>query len=333
MEADKDFIERILDGRARSAAAREGAESIIAAATAEMGAAVGSMLSFKAMDNPAFPVAAEMVRSLDDASEIPDFGAVVTAMVDGGSCSRLYAQARTLESDEFLTLTLHPARGGVCWTLEASSRGFDGSDRSGRKEYRSAEKALQAVKTRLLGTAIALLSGGELAGLPVLPEGDADAARTVADQIGMAAAAGTEMAARRKRHASEIARAAGAVMSIWSVAAARLGFLAEIGYPVGIVKAGRGGVATMTGSGASVMVTAGQTWSRITAEVLPEDPAVACIRVEDSSGRAETKGYVPIGEDAELAAELRRTVLVEIESAELGYLPKEALETAPLPSM
>jgi len=323
MEREEAFIERILDARSRGAEARQREEEAIAEAAAAMGEALGTMKAFAAMDSSAFPVRHEAVDSLDDSSEIPDFGSIVTAIMDraAAGCTRVYAQTRTRDGEEFMTVSLHPARSGLCWTVEVASRAYDGEDWNARREYRTAEKALAAVRTRVLGHAVRTASHGEMDSLPVLPEGDEAAAAAARSQMEQAVEAGREAEFRKRRRAEEIARSANAIANVWERAAGKLGFLKRLGYGVGMVVNGLGIVAGRTGSGISVRIVSGESWAGITAEALHDDPGTAVLSVVDSAGRREAKGHVAVADSDLLASEMERAVLAEIETAESAYLP------------
>lgn len=217
--------------------------------------------------------------------------------------------------------------------VEASSRAFDGADWNVRKEFRSAEKALAAVRTRVLGHAVRTASRGAMDSLPVLPEGDVAAAEAARRQVKAALSAGLEVEARRRRRAEEVARSANAIASIWDVAAVRLGFLSRVGYRMGSVEKGLGILTERTGSGVAVKIVSGESWSVLRAEALLDEPATAALRIEDSAGRSEARGQVPVADAALLASELEHAVLSEIEAAETAYLPENSPVPENAPSM
>lgn len=329
MVSDREFIARILDFRKRGSEARVAEQEAFCAAMAEMEAALGPMASFNAMDTSAFPVSVETVRCQDDASQVPDFGAVVTVVRREGGCQRVCVQARTMEADEFLELSLHPANGAAVWRLDASTRGFNGDDHAGKKDYISAGQALRALKASLLSLAVNVLSKGEMAGIPVLPEGDRACVESVEVEIAKARKAGLALEGRRKLQADEIARTSNAVMAVWDVAAGHLGFLEEIGYSIGTQDMGCGIVVQRSLIGADIHIASGETWSRLRIEALPDDPTVVAFKVEDSAGRKGVRSYVPADDAEALAAEMRQSVLDEIEAAESAYLPTRGADNAP----
>lgn len=331
MDARQEFVKRVFDLRSRGASARKAEREALAAAMSEMDAALGSMLAFKAMDSAGFPVTVERVQAGYESEGMPEFGAVVTAVSRDGGCSRLYVQARTAEADEFLTLTLHPSKGEPWWTLEASTRGFDGTESDVSKDFSSSDRALHVVKTRLLAMAIRRLSRGELAGLPVLPFGDENSARVVSEQVREAIEAGAEADRKRKAHAAQTARSAGAVQAAWHLAEGDLGFLAELGYVIGGEATPLAVRGSWTGSGVEVSVDSDENRSTVKFEVHPEDPFLVSARIVDSHGRNEAKGYLHPGDLEDMRETMRYIVLAEIEGAEASYLPVAEREDEPSP--
>jgi len=323
MESSHEFVERVLDLRSRGAEARRAERDALAAAMVEMESLLGDMSSFRAMDSAGFPVTIERVRAGYEAEGMPDFGASVVAVTRGGGVSRLYVQARTDEADEFMTLSLHPSKGETIWSLESSSRGFDGSESEQKKDFKSAGRAAQIVRTRLLGMAIRVLSKGSLAELPVLHSEDAAAAKVIAAQVAEAAAAGREADRQRKAHAAQVARSAGAVRAAWAAAERNLGFLADLGYRIGEGDAPLSVNGVPTGSGIEIRVESDENGAVIRFEVRPEDPFMVGAQVRDREGRVEPKGFYHPADDDALRAVMEDVVLAEIETAEASYLPLE----------
>lgn len=326
MDEASDFIGKVEELRRRGAAARLAERLALDGAMAEMAAALGSMAAFEAMDTAEFPVSVERVSAGYESEGMPDFGATVTAVEREGGCSRLYVQAMTADGDEFLTLTLHPSRREPCWTLEASSRGHDGSESDRSKDFRSAARAIQIVRTRLLAMAIRHLSRGELAGLPVLPADDKAAAAVVSGQVKEAAAAGREADARRRAHSARMAGSANAIQFAWSQAESELGFLSGLGYSVGS-EAALSVRAARTAHGVEVRIDSDENWAVLTFEAQPGDPYLVAVRAADGEGRSESKGFIRCDDGPFMKEEMRRLVLAEIEAAESSYLP--ASEAAP----
>ena len=139
--------------------------------------------------------------------------------------------------------------------------------------------------------------------------------------------------ARRRRHADEIARSANAVCAAWDASAGRLGFLSRIGYGIGKVDGGLGVVPERTGSGVAIRIVSGESWAQLTVQALHDEPGTASLTTEDSAGRKEAKGQVPVADAALLASEIERAVLAEIEAAETAYLPQLSLSQAAAPTM
>lgn len=327
MESSHEFVERVLDLRSRGAEARRAEREALDSAMSEMDALLAGMASFRAMSSEFFPVTVERVRMGCESEGMPEFGAEVVAVERAGGVSKLYVQARTADADEFMSLTLHPSKGETCWTLEASTRGFDGSESEQKKDFKSAGRAVQIVRTRLLETVIRVLSKGSRSGLPVLYSDDTAAEKAISAQVEEAANAGRDADRQRRAHAAQASRSAGAVLAAWSMAERSLGFLSDLGYRIGEGAAPLAVYGVPTGAGVEIRVDSDENGSAIRFEVRPEDPFMVGVQVRDREGRVEPKGFHHPADADAMRAAMEDVVLAEIEAAEASYLPVD--EQAP----
>jgi len=322
MAARNDFVERIKEYRRLSREIREAEQAGIERALAEFDAALGGLHSFVAMDSVVLPVRVDDVSGSWEADGMDETGAAVTVVRKAG---RLRVELRTTEEDLYISLALHPSKAQPVkkWVVETETCGHDGSHSKARGLFPTASSALNAVKTKMLGEILPLVSDGEIKTVPRLPTEDAEAADVVRSSIREAASAARELQARRKAHSHEIGRTGNAVRNVWDIAASKLGFLEGIDYTVREDASLEGSVAFRPsfGGGAIEIAHGEGFFSKISIEALDRDPTSVSFTVSDNEGRTELRCYMEAADAEKLAGEMVSAIMDEIEGFEAAYLP------------